>query len=157
HWAAERLRISAGLPGTHIPFKGGPEALTEVMTGRVDWMSTGITSGLPPVRDGRLLALAVSTPKRAATLPDVPTTLQAGYADSDSTFCIGLLAPAKTPRAVIDRLHAEVQKALALPSVKEKFAAQGIEAMPLSPAEFDALVRREIASNLAIVKAAGLK
>jgi tripartite-type tricarboxylate transporter receptor subunit TctC len=157
HWAAERLRIAAGLQATHVPFKGGPEALTEVMTGRVDFMSIGITSGLPLIKDGRLLALAVSTTKRSTTLPSVPTTLEAGYPDSDYTFWNGMLAPAKTPRAIVDRLHAEVNKALALPAVKEKFAQQGIEPMPLTPAEFDALVRKEIAGNIALVKAAGLK
>lgn len=157
HWGAERLRVAAGMEATHIPFKGGPEALTEVVTGRVDFMSIGIASGLPFVRDGRLLALGVSTAKRSTALPDVPTTLEAGYADSDYTFWNGMLAPAKTPRPIIDRLHAEIQKALQLPAVKEKFALQGIEPMPLSPVEIDALIRREIASNIAIAKAAKLK
>lgn len=157
HWAAERLRLAARFEATHVPFRGGPEALTDVMTGRVDFMSIGISSGLPLIRDGRLLALAVSTTKRSSALPEVPTTLEAGYADSDYTFWNGILAPARTPRSVIDRLHLEVQKVLALPAVKEKFALQGIEPMPLSPTEFDALIRREIGSNLAIVKAANLK
>jgi tripartite-type tricarboxylate transporter receptor subunit TctC len=157
HWGAERLRVAAGFDATHIPFKGGPEALTEVVTGRVDFMSIGITSGLPMVRDGRLVALAVSTTRRAAALPNVPTTIEAGFPDSDYTFWNGLLAPAKTPRPIVERLHAEVNKALALPGVKEKFAAQGIEPMPLSPAEFDAMIRKEIAANIALVKAAGLK
>ena len=157
HWAAERLRIAAGLEATHIPFRGGPEALTEVMTGRIDFMSIGIASGLPLIRDGRLLALAVNTARRSSALPDVPTTLEAGYADSDYTFWNGILAPAKTARATIDRLHQEIQKVLALTAVKEKFAQQGIEPMPLGPSEFDALIRKEITSNLAIVKAANLR
>jgi tripartite-type tricarboxylate transporter receptor subunit TctC len=157
HWGAERLRVAAGLEATHIPFKGGPEALTEVVTGRVDFMSIGISSGLPLIRDGRLLALAVSTVKRSSALPDVPTTLESGYPDSDYTFWNGMFAPARTPRPIIDRLHAEVQKALALPAVREKFALQGIEPMPLSPAEIDVLIRREVVSNIAIAKAAKLK
>jgi tripartite-type tricarboxylate transporter receptor subunit TctC len=157
HWGAERLRVAAGMEATHIPFKGGPEALTEVVTGRVDFMSIGIASGLPFIRDGRLLALGVSTARRSTALPDVPTTLEAGYADSDYTFWNGMLAPAKTARPIVDRLHQEVQKALALPAVREKFALQGIEPMPLSPTEIDALIRREIVSNIAIAKAAKLK
>jgi tripartite-type tricarboxylate transporter receptor subunit TctC len=157
HWGAERFRVAAGLEATHIPFKGGPEALTEVVTGRVDFMSIGISSGLTFIRDGRLVALGVSTAKRSAALPDVPTTLEAGYVDSDYTFWNGLLAPAKTPRAIVNRLHQEVQKALALPSVKEKFAPQGIEPLAVSPAEFDALIKKEIAGNIAIVKAAKLQ
>ena len=157
HWGAERLRVAAGMESTHIPFKGGPEALTEVVTGRVDFMSIGIASGLPFIRDGRLLALGVSTAKRSSALPDVPTTLELGYTDSDYTFWNGMFAPAKTPRPIIERLHQEVQKALQLPAVRDKFALQGIEPMPLSPAEIDALIRREIVSNIAIAKAAKLK
>ena len=157
HWGAERLRVAAGMEAVHIPFKGGPEALTEVVTGRVDFMSIGIASGLPFIRDGRLLALGVSTAKRSIVLPDVPTTLELGYADSDYTFWNGMFAPAKTPRPVIERLHQEVQKALLQPAVRDKFVLQGIEPMPLSPAEIDALIRREIVSNIAIAKAAKLK
>lgn len=156
HWAAERFRLSAGFDGVHVPFKGGPEAIIEVVTGRIDFVAPGLSVSLPFVRDGRLLALAVSTPKRSTALPDVPTTLEAGFRDSDYTFWNGMFVPARTPRAIVDRLHREVQKALALPGVKEKFATQGIEPMPLSPAEFDALIRREIASNLALAKAAKL-
>jgi tripartite-type tricarboxylate transporter receptor subunit TctC len=157
HWGAERLRVAAGIEAIHVPFKGGPEALTEVMTGRVDFMSIGITSGLPLIRDGRLIALGVSTPKRSASLPEVPTTLEAGFPDSDYIFWNGILAPSKTPRPIVERLHQEVQRALALPAVREKFAKQGIEPMPLSPSEFDALIRREVVSNIALVKAAKLK
>jgi tripartite-type tricarboxylate transporter receptor subunit TctC len=157
HWAVERLRLSAGFQAVHVPFRGGPEALTEVMTGRVDFMCIGISSGLPLIRDGKLLALAVNTPKRSVALPDVPTTLEAGYADSDYTFWMGMLAPAKTPREIIDKLHAETQKALQVSNVREKFAPQGIEPMPLKPTEFDALIKKEISANIALVKAAGLK
>jgi tripartite-type tricarboxylate transporter receptor subunit TctC len=109
------------------------------------------------VRDGRLVALAVSTPKRSAALPDVPTTLEAGFKDSDYTFWNGLLVPAKTPRPIVDRLHEEVVKALALPGLQAKLLPQGVEPLPLKPAEFDALIVKEIASNIALSKAAGLK
>lgn len=157
HWGAERLLLSAGIKALHIPFKGGPEALTEVVAGRVDFMSTGISSGLPLIRDGKLSALAVSTQKRASALPDVPTSIEAGFPDSDYTFWNGLFVPAKTPPEIIDRLHQEIQTALQLSGVQQKFTPQSIEPMPLSPREFDALVRKEIASNIALVKAAGLK
>ncbi|HXF65460.1 MAG TPA: tripartite tricarboxylate transporter substrate binding protein [Burkholderiales bacterium] len=156
HWAAERFRLSAGFDALHVPFKGGPEALIEVVTGRVDFVSPGLSVALPFVRDGRLLPLAVSTPKRSSALPDVPTTLEAGFPDSDYTFWNAVFVPVKTPRAIVERLHRELQQALALPQVKEKLAVQGIEPMPLSPAEFDALVRKEIATNLAVAKAAKL-
>lgn len=157
HWAAERFRVSAGFQATHVPFRGGPEALTEVMTGRVDFMCIGVSSGLSFIRAGTLLPLAVSTPKRSPALPDVPTTLESGFADSDYTFWNGMLVPAKTPRAIIDKLHRETLKVLALPAVKDKFAPQGIDPMPLSPAQFDALIRKEIDINIKLAKAAGLK
>jgi tripartite-type tricarboxylate transporter receptor subunit TctC len=157
HWAAERLRVSAGFSATHVPFRGGPEALTEVMTGRVDFTCMGMSSAIAFVRDGKLLPLAVSTAKRSSTLPDVPTTLEAGFPDSDYNFWMGLFVPAKTPRTVIERLYQETQKALALPSVQDKLKPQGIEPMAMTSAEFDALIRKEIAANIALVKAAGLK
>jgi len=157
HWAAERLRLSAGFQGVHVPFRGGPEGLTEVMTGRVDFMCAGMSSALGFIRQGTLLPLAVCTPKRTAALPNVPTTLEQGLADSDYTFWNGMLVPARTPRDIVDRLHREMQKVLALPSVREKFAPQGIEPMPLLPAEFDALIAKEIDINIALVRAAGIK
>ncbi len=157
HWAAERFRLSAGFKATHIPFRGGPEALTEVMTGRVDFCCIGISSSMSLITDGRLLPLAVSTLRRSAALPNVPTTTEAGFPDSDYNFWNGLLVPAKTPRPIIDRLHAEVQKALALPEVQAKLAPQGVEPLPLSPEEFDALIAKEIVSNIKLAQAAGLK
>ena len=156
HWAAERLRLAAGFDATHVPFKGGPEALTDVSQGRVDFMCIGITSGLPFVKSGRLIPLAVNTTKRSPTLPDVPTTIEAGYPDSEYTFWNGLLAPAKTPRPIIERLHAEVNKVLKSPAVVEKLKNQGLEPLPLSPAEFDKMIARDIESHIAIVKKAGL-
>ncbi len=156
HWAAERLRVSAGFSAVHVPFRGA-EGLVEVMAGRVDFFCVGISAALGFIREGKLLPLAVSTPKRSRALPDVPTTLEAGYADSDYNYWMGMLVPAKTPREIIERLHQETQKALRLPSVTEKFAPQGIEPMPLAPAEFDALIKKEIDVNIALVKAAGLK
>jgi tripartite-type tricarboxylate transporter receptor subunit TctC len=99
----------------------------------------------------------VSTLKRSSALPEVPTTTEAGYPDSDYTFWNGMLVPAKTPRQIIDRLHAETMKVLSQPAVLEKLKPQGIEPMPLKPAEFDALIAKEVETNKALVKAAGLK
>ena len=157
HWAAERLRLSAGFQAVHIPFRGGPEALTDVMTGRVDFTCMGMSAALGFIRDGKLVPLAVSSAKRSSALPEVPTTLEAGLADSDYNYWMGMFVPANTPRAVIERHYRETQKALQLPSVTEKFKPQGIEPMPLTSAEFDALIKKEIAANIALVKAAGLK
>jgi len=157
HWAAERFRVSADFKATHVPFRGGPEALTEVMTGRVDFIFIGISSGLGFIKNNQLLPLAVSSAKRSPTLPDIPTTLEAGYKNSDYNFWTGMLVPSKTPRPIVDRLYAEVTKALALPEVKEKLAKTGVEPAPLTPTEMDAMNKREIDLNLAIAKAAGLK
>jgi tripartite-type tricarboxylate transporter receptor subunit TctC len=157
HWAAERFLLSAGVKATHVPFSGGPAALTEVMSGRVDFCFIGISSAMSFIADGRLLPLAVSTRKRSPALPNVPTTIELGYPDSDYSFWNGMLVPAKTPRPIIDRLSAEVQKALALPAVQTKLAPQGVEPMPLAPQEFDALIAKEIVSNIDLARAAGLK
>jgi tripartite-type tricarboxylate transporter receptor subunit TctC len=157
HWGAERFRRAAGFAATHVPFRGGPEAITEVITGRIDFACLGTSSSLPFVRDGKLVALAVTTRQRSASLPDVPTTLEAGFPDSDYTFWNGFLGPAQTPKPIIERLHHEIAKILEQPSIKEKLSIQGVEPFAMSPGAFDALIRREIASNLALAKAAGLK
>jgi len=156
HWAAERFKVSAGFKATHVPFRGGPEALTEVMTGRVDFVFIGISSGLPFIKNRQLQALAVSSAKRSPSLPDVPTTLEAGYKNSDYNYWTGMLMPAKTPRPIIEQLYAEVTKALALSDVQTKLATQGVEPAPLTPAEMDAMNQREIDLNLKIAKEAGL-
>jgi tripartite-type tricarboxylate transporter receptor subunit TctC len=157
HWAAERFLRAAGLKATHIPFRGGPEALTEVSVGRVDFCLLGMSSSIGLIRGGKLQALAVSTQHRSPTLPDVPTTIESGYPNSDYTFWNGLLAPAKTPRPIVERLHGEVTKVLALPEVQAKFKPQGVDPLPLKPQEFDAMIAKEIASNIELAKAAGLK
>jgi tripartite-type tricarboxylate transporter receptor subunit TctC len=112
---------------------------------------------LPLLQDGKLKAIAVSSSKRASALPDVPTTLEAGFADSDYNFWIGMFVPAKTPREIIDRLHQETAKVLQMPGVREKLAALGGEPMTMSASEFDAFLHAEIAMNAALVKAAGIK
>jgi len=157
HWGAERFRLAAGFAGTHVPFRGGPEAITEVITGRIDFACLGTSSSLPFVRDGKLVALAVTTRQRSASLPDVPTTLEAGFPDSDYTFWNGFLSPAQTPKPIVERLHGEIARILEQPSIKEKLSIQGRRALLDDASEFDELIRREIASNLALAKAAGLK
>ena len=157
HWAAERLRLAAGFSATHVPFKGGPEALTQVASGEVDFMSIGVTSGLPFIRSGRLIPLAVSTAKRSSILPEVPTNEEAGFPNSDYTFWNGMLVAVKTPPDIVRRLHAETMKVLAQPAVADRLRPQGLEPMPVAPAQFDALIAKEIETNKAIVKAAGLK
>ena len=157
HWAAERFLVSAGIKATHVPFSGGPAALTEVMTGRVDFCFIGISAAIPFIKSGQLMPLAVSMTERSPALPEVPTTIELGFADSDYVFWNGILAPAKTPRPIIDRLHDAVEKVLALPDVQTKLKAQGVEPMPMTPREIDAMIAREIVQNMKLAKAAGLK
>ena len=157
HLNAEKFRVRAGMEVVHVPFKGSPEALVDVMQGRVHYYFCPVAPALPFIKDGKIMALAVGSAKRSSVLPDVPTTVEAGVPGSDYNFWIGMLVPAKTPRAIVTRLHQETQKALASPEVRKRFADLGAEAMPLTPEQFDALVKTEIAANKTIVEAAGLK
>jgi tripartite-type tricarboxylate transporter receptor subunit TctC len=157
HLSAERFRIAAGYEAVHIPFKGGAEALTEVIAGRVEYYFCPIATALPHIREGKLLGLAVSSPQRASALPDVPTTLESGFPDSDYTFWIGVFAPAKTPKEIVEKLNRELAAAVRAPAVREKLATLGVELMPMTPAAFDAHVKGEIARYATFAKAAGLK
>ena len=157
HMNAEIFRKAAGLDAMHIPFKGTPEAMTETSTGRIDFFFAPVSSALPQIREGRLTALAVGTATRSPQLPNVPTTIESGYPNSEFVFWVGLFAPSATPRPIIDRLNAEALKALASPEIKEKLELLGAEPMPMSPPAFDAFVRSEVARMAVVVKAAGIK
>jgi tripartite-type tricarboxylate transporter receptor subunit TctC len=157
HMNAEIFRLSAKFEAQHVPYKGTPEAMTETATGRIDFFFAPMSSALPQIKDGRLQALAVGTAQRSPLLPDVPTTLEAGYPNSDYVFWVAMLAPAATPRPVIDRLNAEALKALASPEIKEKLAVLGAEPMPMTPAAFDAFLKAETARMAQVVKNAGIQ
>jgi tripartite-type tricarboxylate transporter receptor subunit TctC len=156
HLAMERLRLSAGFQVQAIPFKGAPEALLEVITGRVDVYYAPVPAALPQVRQGKLMALAVSSPTRVPTLPDVPTTLESGYPNSAYRFWLGVFAPAKTPRDIVAKLNAEIQKALQVPAVREKLTKLGVQPMAMSTDEFGKFAKEELVSNAELAKAAGL-
>ena len=156
HLSAERFRMAAGFEAVHIPFRGGPEAITEVLSGRADFLFTPLGTALPQVRAGNLVALAVSSPKRATLLPEVPSVLEL-FPNSDYPFWIGIFMPAKTPSDIIEKFHREAMKAMQLPNVKERLQTLGMEPMPLTPAEFDARVGAEIGTTGVLAKAAGLQ
>jgi tripartite-type tricarboxylate transporter receptor subunit TctC len=157
HLSAERFRLSAGVQAVHVPFKGGAEAMTEVMAGRIDFFFVALGAALPHIRDGKLSALAVNGTARSAVLPEVPTIQEAGFVDAENPTWLGLFVPVKTPRDIVDKLYDETLKALQEPKVRDKLAALGIDPMVMSPTEFGALVEREIAANAALVKAIGLR
>ena len=157
HLSAERFRFSAGVDAVHVPFKGGAEAMFEVIAGRADFFFGPVALVLPQIREGKLLALAVNGDKRSAALPDVPTTLEAGYANAEYPIWFGLFVPAKTPREIVDRLHGETVKALQTPALRDKLQALGVDPMAMTAREFDQLVQKEIGLNAALVKTIGLK
>ena len=154
--AMQRLRLSAGFKVQDIPFKGAPEALVEVMTGRVDVYYSPLLAALPYINSGKLLPLAVSSPTRAPTIPNVPTTQEAGYANSAYRFWIGVFAPAKTPPGIVKKLNAEIEKAMQAPTVRAKLEKLGVQPMAMDTAAFDKFVRDELQSNSELVKAAGI-
>jgi tripartite-type tricarboxylate transporter receptor subunit TctC len=157
HLNGERLLMAAKIKATHVPFKGGPEALNEIMAGRVDFYFVPLPPARGLIAAGKVRALAVSNSARASALPDVPTTVEAGIPNSQYDFWLGMFAPAATPRDIVERLHAEVEKALADPGVKEKLARLGADPMTMKPAEFEAFVKREMDLNAELVKAAGVQ
>jgi tripartite-type tricarboxylate transporter receptor subunit TctC len=157
HLSAERFRASAGIAAVHVPFKGGPAALVEVMADRIDFFFAPITLALPHIREGKLSALAVNGARRSVVLPDVPTLSEAGIPNAEYPVWFGLFLPAKTPRNIVDRLHRETQSALQTPQVRDKLAALGCDPMPMTSSEFGAYVEKEIVLNTALVKSIGLK
>lgn len=157
HMNAEKFRIASGLAAEHIAFKGTPEAVTETMAGRVDWFFAPGVSVMGAVKDRKLKALAVSSKERSSVLPDLPTTEEAGVANSAYTLWIGLFAPARTPPAIVARLNQEVQAALATPEVRERFAKLGADTLPMGVDAFKSFLAQEFKVSEQIVKAAGIK
>lgn len=157
HLGAERLRTSAGFDATHVPTKGSGEALTEVMAGRVDFYFSPIGLAAPHVKTGKLVPLAVSSSKRSSALPSVPTTVEAGYPNSAYDVWIAMLAPAKTPSAIVERLNEETAKAIRSPEVKERFANLVMEDMLMSVDEFNKFLVQDFKLNGELVKAAGIQ
>jgi tripartite-type tricarboxylate transporter receptor subunit TctC len=156
HFGAVRLAASAGITVQHVPFKG-PEWLTDTIAGRVDFSVLPVTTVIGQIRDGKLKALAVGAAKRATSLPDVPTLIEAGLkADAIYPFYTGAYMPSKTPRAIVDKLHDEVIQALALSSVQERLAKIGVEKLPMTVAEFEKLFKDDVANNLALVNEANI-
>ncbi len=157
HMNLERFRISAGIDVLHVPLKGAPEALTEVLTGRADFYFALPFQVSANVKSGKLLALAVGSPRRSALFPDVPTTVEAGYPNSDYNFWVGALISAKTPREIVLRLHREFNAAVNSPEVRERFLKLGADPLTMSLPEFEAMIRDEFESNARLIKAAGIK
>jgi len=157
HMNAEVFRLAAGLQAQHVPFRGTPEAMTEVMGGRIDWFFAPMVSALPLVKDGKLKALAVGTGKRSVVMPQLPTTVEAGVPGSEYLFWVGLFAPAKTPAPIVDRLQGEVASIMTSTEMKERLDKLGAEPFVLAPAAFNKFIVDETAKAQQIVRAAAIK
>jgi tripartite-type tricarboxylate transporter receptor subunit TctC len=157
HLTGERFRLSAGFEAVHLPMKGAPEAMTEVLAGRSDFYFSPVLVAMPFIKDGKLQPLAVSGQQRASALPDVPTTEEAGYKNSYYNFWIGLFVPSKTPDDIKAKLYAETRKALDNPATREKLSKLGVDPMNLNMEQFAKLVNEEVEINGRLVEAAGLK
>ena len=157
HVNAEKFLAVTGIKAVHVPLKGAPEMITETMAGRTQFGTVGISAALSAIRDGRLLALAVSSKKRAPNLPDVPTVAEAGVPGAEFDFWIGVLAPGQTPRPIVHKLHDEFERALQSPEVRDRHAKLGAEPMPMSPEQFDAAMREDLATLGKLLRDAGVK
>ncbi len=157
HVGIEKFNNATGVKAVHVPLKGTPPILAETMAGRVEYAMVPAVSGMGPVRDGKVKPLAVTTSKRVAALPDVPTLGEAGFPDGESTFWLALLAPAKTPREVVSKVNAEVSRALKSQDVVARLDKLGTEPMLMSPAEADAFIRSEYEVLGKVMRDAGLK
>ena len=157
HISAEKFRLAAGIETTHVPYRGGAEVIADILGGRIDFYFCPLATALPLIKEGRVHALVISTPKRAAELPDVPTPAEVGLKNAESVFWLGVFMPAKTPRDIVDKFYDVGTRLLAEPAMQESLTKLGIEPFPMTPAQMDAFVAREIAENLEVIKAAGIK
>ena len=155
HLFMEALRLAAGYPITHVPFRGTVEAMTEVIAGRIDMFPAPALNAIALTKEGKVSSLAVSSPKRLPLMAEVPTLAEVGLPKAQYQFWVGSFAPAKTPKAIVERLNREIVAALHVKETADKIIALGGSPMPMTQPEFDAFVRKEIALNGEIVKASG--
>ena len=157
HLAMELFKSMAGVNITHVPYKGAPQAVTDLIGGSVNLMFNSIPPAIQHIKSGRLRLLGVSTAKRSPQLPDVPTVSEAGVAGYESITWFGLLVPAKTPPAIITRLHRDLVKVVLAPDLRAQFEVQGYDAVGGSPAQFSAFIRAESEKYAKVVKISGAK
>ena len=157
HINAEKFRLAAGIDVVHIPYKGTPEALTDTIAGRVTYYFSPISAALPHIKEGKLVALGVSTAKRSSVLPNVPTIAESGLPGFDYSLWVGLFAPGGTPPDIIDKIARDTARALAAPDVAERLTTLGAELMPMTPAEFTKFVNAEIDDSGKVIRAANIK
>ncbi|SNS41201.1 Tripartite-type tricarboxylate transporter, receptor component TctC [Tardiphaga sp. OK246] len=152
HISSEKFRAAAGFEATHIPYRGGSEVITDIIGGRIDFYFCPLATALPLIREGQVRALVVSTPTRVRDLPDVPTSIDVGLKDADSSIWFGVFAPAKTPPEIIEKLYVTGTKVLNTADMQASLKKIGVEPMPMKSSEMDALLVKEIADNKVLLK-----
>ena len=157
HLPMEMLRVETGINIVHVPYKGLGPAFSDVLGGQVPMMFTGVSNVVPYMKTGRLRVLAIGSPKRSATLPDVPTVAEAGVPGFDFDSWTGYLVPVGTPRELIVKLHADITRTLAAPEVRDKLVTLGFDLVGGTPDAFATLIRNDIARFGKLIKAAGIK
>ena len=156
HLAAELFKSMAGVDLVHVPYKGSPQALTDLLGGQTQIMFASLVSALPHIRQARLRALGVTSLKRAAALPDLPAISEAGLRGYDVSVWMGIVAPAGTPPAIIAQLNRQIGALLQSPDIRERLAVQGLEAASNSPAEFRTYIASEVRKWAVVIKQAGV-
>jgi tripartite-type tricarboxylate transporter receptor subunit TctC len=157
HLNGEQFRFAAGITVTHVPYKGSPEALLDTAAGRIQYFLTPMVPALPLIRDGRLLALAVTTAQRTPMLPDVPTVAEAALPGYEFQAWFGMFAPARTPRPVVAQISREVARVVQLPDVAKQMSSQGEQGRSSTPEEFTRFFRAEVEKYRKIVKTANIR
>ena len=157
HLSAELFQHMTGTRWVHIPYKGGGPAVIELMAGQTQIMFANMPTAIQYVRDGRLRALAVTGARRAPAAPTLPTVAESGVPGYEVTAWYGVSAPAKTPRAIVDRLHAEIVRAVNSPDLRERLTTQGADPIHLTPEQYTVFIQNEIAKWAKVIKAAGIK
>ncbi|MGZ5144372.1 MAG: tripartite tricarboxylate transporter substrate binding protein [Burkholderiales bacterium] len=157
HFGGELFKLSAKINVTHSPYRGTPEALTDTMSGRIQFFVSPVLPAMPLIRSGRIVALGVTSPQRLPMLQDVPTIAEAAIPGFDYEGWYGVFAPARTPRAVVNKLSQEIGRALATPDVQDRILREGAAPRSMTPEQFDRMVREEIVMRGKIFKAAGAK
>jgi len=157
HMNFERFRFSAGIEVINVHTKGVSEALTEVIAGRADCYFALVFQAKRMVEGGKVVALAIGSPKRSGLMPDVPTTLELGYPNSDYNFWVGAMVPSKTPRAIVDKLNADITEQVRSPEISAAIRKLGCDPLPMTVKEFDDLIARELEENANLIKRAGIK
>jgi tripartite-type tricarboxylate transporter receptor subunit TctC len=149
--------MAVGMNAVHVPMKGSPESLTETIAGRTQFTWTPLSTAVGQIKEGRLLPLAVSTPRRAPAFPDVPTIAEAGYPKGEFNFWVGMLAPAQTPREIVNRLNAEINKVLQTEEMRDRLSKLGADPMLMSPEQYDAFLKEEFSVLGEVMRASGVK